>query len=90
MRNAWRRLSVWLATAHSSFLIHKSAKWFWVSLTPVSYVMRSNIAWVTLMSHYAIVVGHWGGQEAGAAAMQAEDASQPCPHCGKMPGNGPG
>lgn len=69
MRERWDRLRGWWATAASSVQFHRSAKWLWTVLIPVSYVLRDVVAWVTFMSHYAIITGHWSSEEAAMASV---------------------
>lgn len=44
--------------------LHRTAKWLWTALIPVSYLWRNSVVWVVLMSHYAILVTHWAAEEA--------------------------
>jgi hypothetical protein len=66
------RFRKWWATASSSVTVHRRAKWFWVALIPFSYVARDSVAWVTFMSHYAIVTGHWSSEEAAMSAAMPD------------------
>jgi hypothetical protein len=58
------KLSVWV---HFSFLL------FW--LVPGTVVtlfwLSSAVAWVSWMSLYAIVVGHWSGMQAALADLRS-------------------
>jgi hypothetical protein len=68
----WQRWRDWWATASSSVVFHRRAKWFWTLLIPFSYVMRESVAWVTFMSHYAIITGHWSSEEAAFSAVMKD------------------
>jgi len=65
----WHRFQAWWSTASSSVVFHRRAKWFWTALIPVSYFLKDAVAWVTFMSHYAIITGHWSSEEAAMGAM---------------------
>lgn len=68
------RWSEWWATPRSSVLVHRWLKWFWVLIIPLSFLWRDVVAWVVFMSHYAIVVGHWSGEEAALATEKVDEA----------------
>jgi hypothetical protein len=40
---------------------------------PVSWFLRNSVAWVTLLSVYAIIVGHWSGWSAERPSEIADD-----------------
>lgn len=45
--------------------VHLAAMTAWVVVgLPVSYLLRDSLAWVVLLSVYAIIVGHWSGWSA--------------------------
>lgn len=45
--------------------IHLAMLVLWVVVgLPVSYVLRDSIAWLVVLSVYAIIVGHWSGWSA--------------------------
>jgi len=45
--------------------LHRILKWVWiVPGIPISFVLREQIAYLTFLSVYAIVVGHWSAEEA--------------------------
>jgi uncharacterized membrane protein len=44
--------------------LHRCLKWFWIAIIPVSYFLRESVVWVVIISHYAIIVGHWSSEEA--------------------------
>ena len=44
--------------------LHRYLKWLWVILIPVSFLWRAWLPWIVFMSHYAIITGHWGAEEA--------------------------
>ena len=48
---------------------------FWLSLSIPNFIWWSNsVAWVSWMSLYAIVVGHWAAQQAARAEENSPDA----------------
>jgi hypothetical protein len=69
------RARAWWRTAHSSVITHRTLKWLWVALIPLSYLLRTSVAWVVFISHYALVVGHWSSEE---AAISADNQEAPC------------
>ena len=44
--------------------LHRILKWVWVAMIPVSLWLRESLLWIVFMSHYAILVSHWGAEEA--------------------------
>lgn len=67
------RARAWWATARSSMITHRRLKWLWVALIPVAYMLRNSIAFLTFLSVYAVIVGHWSSEEAAAVATRDED-----------------
>ncbi len=53
--------------------LHRKLKWLWLALIPLSFFLRESVIWVVLMSHYAIVVGHWSAEEAAEDPEGVED-----------------
>lgn len=52
--------------------LHRWLKWLWIFPgIPISYVLREMIAYLTFLSVYAIITGHWSAEEA------ADDADEP-------------
>jgi hypothetical protein len=46
----------------------------WVMLIPPSIIWwRESIVWVVFMSHYACIVGHWGGLEAARVEVRQDE-----------------
>jgi len=66
------RFRRWWSTARSSVITHRRLKWFWILLIPLSWAWKDVVPWVVFMSHYAIVVGHWSGEEGAKAEEKAE------------------
>lgn len=55
--------------------VHKVLLWLWlIGGTIVNFPLnwQESLAWVSFMSLYAIVVGHWGGLEAAKAEEEAK------------------
>ena len=42
---------------------------------PLCLWLRNSILWVSLMSVYSIIVGHWSGYQAGRAEEAANQSS---------------
>jgi len=63
----------WWSTARSSLVVHRSLKWVWIALIPLSIYWRENVFWVVIMSHYAILVGHWSAEEATKPEVRIEE-----------------
>ncbi len=71
-----KRFSEWWASARSSVVTHRRAKWFWIWLIPISYIYRENVAWVVFMSHYAIIASHAAAEEAAKTELKQEEANE--------------
>jgi hypothetical protein len=53
--------------------VHLSLMLVWVFVgVPVSFLLRHSLAWIVLLSVYAIVVGHWSGWSAERPSEVAE------------------
>lgn len=45
--------------------LHKIIKWAWIFPgIPISFYFRESVAYLTFLSVYAIITGHWGAEEA--------------------------
>lgn len=66
-------LKEWWDSPEGDLAIHLWLKRLWWVLIPFSYLLRNNIAWVVLMSHYAIIVSHWAGEEGAKATLAAKE-----------------
>ena len=55
--------------------LHRYLKWLWVALIPVSFAWRAFLPWIVFMSHYAIIAGHWGAEEAADDSLVTDDGS---------------
>ena len=45
--------------------LHKIFKWAWIFPgIPVSFALRESVPYLVFLSVYAIIVGHWGAEEA--------------------------
>ncbi len=54
-----------MGTRVSKTRMHRVFKWVWVFPgIPISFLLRASIPWLVFMSVYAIIVGHWGAEEA--------------------------
>lgn len=58
--------------ARTMVRFHKRLLLLWVVLIPLSFWWRDLVMWVTFMSHYAIIVGHWSGWDAARAEEKAD------------------
>jgi hypothetical protein len=68
----WKRWRAWWRTPHSSVIAHRTLKWAWVFPgIPISMILRESIPFLVFVSVYAIIVGHWGGEEGAMAAEEA-------------------
>jgi hypothetical protein len=69
----WQRWREWWSTAHSSVIAHRVLKWLWVFPgIPVALWLRESVPFLVGISVYAVIVGHWSGEEGAMAAEQAE------------------
>jgi hypothetical protein len=65
----------WLIEPENTVLIHIFFGVFW--LFPGSVItlvwLSSTVAWVSWMSLYAIVIGHWAGLQAALADLRVKE-----------------
>jgi hypothetical protein len=53
--------------------LHGWATVAWLLAIPVSILLRDSLVWVVVLSHYAIVTGHWSSWQASRVEVrQAE------------------
>jgi hypothetical protein len=66
----------WWATPRSSLITHRTLKWLWVFPgIPISLVLRQSIPYLVFLSVYAIIVGHWGGEQAAEAEVKVDEST---------------
>jgi hypothetical protein len=72
-----QRCRAWWATARSSVITHRAMKWGWIILTvaAVSLGWIYSVAFVSVLSLVALILGSWSAEEAAVAAMKQESDS---------------
>ena len=64
----------WWATPQSSLITHRVLKWLWVFPgIPIALLLRDSVPFLVFLSIYAIIVGHWGGEQAAEAECKVEE-----------------
>lgn len=69
--NLWTTIRRFLTPKH----VHKSLLWIWLLVGAfLNFVLgwQRELWWISFMSLYAIVVGHWSGLEASKAEEEAK------------------
>lgn len=57
--------------------LHLCLMLFWAATLPPTLLWwRDSVAWVAVMSWYALVVGHWSSFQAARAEEQAREAER--------------
>jgi hypothetical protein len=74
-----QRLRNWWSTAHSSLVVHRRKKWFYICLTVVAVWQGwiYSVAFVSVLSLLALVEGSWSAEEAAKAEVRAEERDSP-------------
>lgn len=62
-----------MTKSRTMIALHRGLLVAWTLMLPLSFVLRESIFWLVFMSHYTIIVGHWGGWDASRAEKTAAE-----------------